>query len=535
MTDTAGNALGGIRVVLQRGGQVETTTDAQGNYSFNIFLGGDFYTVRPLSTAFTFEPLGAVLPPVTGDVTANFVGAPAAAVRALQGRIIDTSGFGIDGVTVTLGGARSAVVKTGNGGFYAFNNLPVGQSYTVTPTSSDGLTFTPAQKSYPSLGDGNAAFETFIANAALPNVQFAQTNATVSEGARFVELTLTRGPDPQLAAYVDYETSDLTASERSDYTVASGRVYFAPGETTQKLRVLVTDDGLLEGERAFKVTLTGGRNLFVGAAKEAVVRITDDDAAASASNPIDASEFFVRQHYADFLNREPDAAGLKFWTDEIESCGANAQCREVKRINVSAAFFLSIEFQQTGYLVYRLHQAAYGTGEALRLRTFLKDTREIGRGVVVGAPGWEEQLEANKRAFIEEFVLRPEFHTVYPLTLAPAVFVDALNANTGGSLNASERDALVAGLASGSMTRAQVLRAVAENAEFSRRQSNRAFVLMQYFGYMRRGPAEPPDSDFVGYNFWLSKLEQFKGNFIEAEMVKAFISSDEYRKRFGKQ
>ena len=81
----------------------------------------------------------------------------------------------------------------------------------------------------------------------------------------------------------------------------------------------ITDDGLLEGERAFKVTLTGGRNLFVGDAREAVVRITEDDTSASPSNPLDGSDFFVRQHYADFLNREPDAPGLAFWTQEIET------------------------------------------------------------------------------------------------------------------------------------------------------------------------------------------------------------------------
>jgi hypothetical protein len=265
------------------------------------------------------------------------------------------------------------------------------------------------------------------------------------------------------------------------------------------------------------------------------VHVTEDDASASAANPLDSSEFFVRQHYADFLNREPDAPGLNFWVGEIEGCGADLQCREVKRINVSAAFFLSIEFKETGYLVYRLHQAAHGAGRALRPRTFLKDTREIGRGVVVGAPGWEEQLEANKRAFIDDFVLRPEFLLPYPTTLPPGHFVDALNANTGGSLTQGERDSLAAALASGALTRAGVLRAVAENAEFSRRETNRAFVLMQYFGYLRRSPAEPPDSDFSGWQFWLDKLNEFNGNFIQAEMVKAFITSDEYRRRFARQ
>jgi hypothetical protein len=83
------------------------------------------------------------------------------------------------------------------------------------------------------------------------------------------------------------------------------------------------------------------------------------------------------------------------------------------------------------------------------------------------------------------------------------------------------------------LRRAQVLRAVADIAEFRRRQLCKAFVLMQYFGYLRRAPNESPDTNFDGYNFWLSKLNEFNGNFVRAEMVKAFISSDEYRKRFG--
>ncbi len=264
---------------------------------------------------------------------------------------------------------------------------------------------------------------------------------------------------------------------------------------------------------------------------------------ATTPNQIDDSTFFVRQHYNDFLNREPDASGLAFWVNQIESCGADAACREARRVNVSAAFFLSIEFQQTGYLVYRFHQTAFNTGETLKFNTFLADTQQIGRNVVVGQAGWEQQLETNKTAFANAFVARAQFTTAYPQTLTPAQFVDALNLNTRdpqnaspvGALTQAERDQLVADLTSGAKTRAQVLRAIAENAEFQRRQFNKAFVLMQYFGYLRRNPNDTPDTDFGGYNFWLGKLNQFNGNYINAEMVKAFLSSSEYRKRFGTQ
>jgi hypothetical protein len=111
--------------------------------------------------------------------------------------------------------------------------------------------------------------------------------------------------------------------------------------------------------------------------------------------------------------------------------------------------------------------------------------------------------------------------------------VDALNANAGGALSAGERDALVNDLKNDALTRPQVLRAVAEDSDLSRAEFNKAFVLMQYFGYLRRNPDEGPDSDFGGWRFWLSKLEEFGGDFQRAEMVKAFLDSSEYQRRFG--
>jgi len=77
------------------------------------------------------------------------------------------------------------------------------------------------------------------------------------------------------------------------------------------------------------------------------------------------------------------------------------------------------------------------------------------------------------------------------------------------------------------------MRRVAENSTFAQRETSKAFVLTEYFGYLRRNPNDAPDADFGGYDFWLSKLDQFNGNFVNAEMVKAFITSIEYRKRFG--
>ena len=262
-------------------------------------------------------------------------------------------------------------------------------------------------------------------------------------------------------------------------------------------------------------------------------------------NKSDDPQFFVTQHYRDFLNREPDASGLAFWVNEITSCGTDAQCIQVKRVNVSAAFFLSIEFQETGYLVYKFYKAAYdnipGTPVPVKLNEFLPDTQQIGQDVVVGVGAWQAKLESNKQAFAAAFVGRARFTSAYATSLTPAQFVDALYAKAGvASPPSAERDAAInefagAGNTSDTAARGRALRRVAENSTLGQQEFNRAFVLTQYFGYLRRNPNDPPEIglNFDGYNFWLNKLNQFNGNFVQAEMVKAFITSGEYRQRFN--
>jgi Metallo-peptidase family M12/Reprolysin family propeptide/Domain of unknown function (DUF4214) len=272
---------------------------------------------------------------------------------------------------------------------------------------------------------------------------------------------------------------------------------------------------------------------------------------APAGNPIDGADFFVRQHYQDFLNRTPDASGLAFWTNEITSCGNNQACIDAKRVNVSAAFFLSIEFQQTGYLVERLYKTAFGDGTGtstfngshqmpvpiIRFNEFLPDTQQIGQGVVIGQPGADQLLENNKVAFINQFVARTRFTNKYPVVppAADPLFVKTLNDNAANPLSTSEVATLSTEYTTGAKSRAVVLRQIAEHQNLVNSESNRAFVLMQYFGYLRRNPNDPPEGtlDYTGYDFWLTKLNQFNGNFVNADMVKAFIVSGEYRKRFG--
>jgi hypothetical protein len=117
--------------------------------------------------------------------------------------------------------------------------------------------------------------------------------------------------------------------------------------------------------------------------------------------------------------------------------------------------------------------------------------------------------------------------------MTPAQFVDTLNANAGNPLSTAERNQLVADLTAATKTRAQVLRAVADDQDLINAEFNRAFVLMEYFGYLRRNPDAGPDTDHTGYDFWLDKLNLFNGDFRRAEMVKAFIVSGEYRHRSG--
>jgi hypothetical protein len=169
----------------------------------------------------------------------------------------------------------------------------------------------------------------------------------------------------------------------------------------------------------------------------------------------------------------------------------------------------------------------------VRLNEFLSDTQRIGRGTVVGQVNWEQILENNKQSFIAEFVERSRFTSAFPSSTTAAQFVDTLNANAGNPLSPTERDQLVNDLSSSAKTRAQVLRAIAEHANVVSGEFNRAFVLMQFFGYLRRNPNDFPDANYTGFDFWLTKLDQFGGNFQNAEMVKAFISANEYRQRFG--
>jgi hypothetical protein len=67
---------------------------------------------------------------------------------SITGRVVDTGGAGVAGVTITRsgGGQPSTLVKTDSQGYYGFSSDPAGSggtTYTITPSLS-GASFTPA-------------------------------------------------------------------------------------------------------------------------------------------------------------------------------------------------------------------------------------------------------------------------------------------------------------------------------------------------------------------------------------------------------
>jgi uncharacterized protein (TIGR03118 family) len=528
-------------------------------------------------------------------------------------------------------------------------------------------------------------------------IQFASDNSAINESAGHIDITVVRAGDASSAATINYNTFDESAvghaSQKSDYQLTAGKLTFAAGETSKTFRVLVVNDLFDETNEEIDIFLSNptGTGVGLGSPNHVTLTIIDNDTGAPASNPIDDAAFFVRQHYLDFLNREPDPGGHLFWTNEIASCGGDLACRSVKRINVSAAFFLSTEYQKTGFAAYLANRAAFGTAPLYgRLQI---DTQALQKNYIFGAPGAEDILEANKGAYYNEFVQRPEFVTKYPASMTNTQYVDALLASanltpaevrlfvvsmtngqevppavptasgggarpvsfgtarlqfnaaqtaitfsssvsnidftgtqtpadtndnltaahihagpsvapgvngpvvwgffgnpfndnnpndqvvtvlssgvgggvrgkwdapegngttlaaqlsnlregrayvnfhtsqfTGGEIRGNIiaatafRDAMIAGLNGATETRASVLRKVAEQEELATREFNRAFVFMEYAGYLRRDP------DTSGFNFWLAKLDAANGDFVASEMVKSFITSAEYRQRFG--
>jgi hypothetical protein len=332
--------------------------------------------------------------------------------------------------------------------------------------------------------------------AGAPTVQFSSTDYRVQEGTSSVQITVTRSNGTGASA-VQYQTQDGSAnnraSDRSDYTTALGTLRFSAGETTKTFNVFITDDAYGELPETFQVLLTNPTNATLGTPNSANVTVISNET-VNGPNPVKDPTF-------------------------------------------NAAFFLAIEYQETGFYAIRIQRVAFGrrSNNQTRMgyRELIRDQRQIGEGVVIGQPGAEQTLEANKQAYAAQVVAGANFAGRFPQTDAGA-YVDALYSSASVVPTATERqEAVNAYGGGGAAGRTAALRKVADSTSVRNAELNTAFVLLQYHGYLRRDPNASPDTTDAGYQFWLTKLNQFGGNYIAAEMVKGFITSGEYQQRFG--
>jgi hypothetical protein len=238
-------------------------------------------------------------------------------------------------------------------------------------------------------------------------------------------------------------------------------------------------------------------------------------------NPLDTAEFFVRQQYVDLLDREPDEGGFNYWSDRILECGGDARCASSRRRDVAAAFFIEAEFQQTGSFVYGLYKGSLGRRPVYS--EYSADRQQLGTGA---------SLEFQKQALTQNFVSRAEFVAKYQTNTSAESFVDALLGSvqqSSGLDMSSRRGSLISRYNAGvnvAQSRGLVLRDLIEEPAFKQAEYNSAFVVTEYFGYLRRDP------EIGGYNFWLEVLNNREaGNY--RGMVCAFITSAEYQQRFS--
>ena len=442
-------------------------------------------------------------------------------------------------------------LQTGSQGWFVAGSTG-GSAPTVTVTTNrDGtmtgtLTVTFDQTSSPRIQDLQGLAFTVVANPAV--VKLASSNVVVSEGAGHATVTVTRTGDTTTTVTVSYATSDGTATERTDFMPVYGTVTFNAGETQKTIDIPLVDNGYgpsSGAQRSFSLTIGNTIGGVMQMPNVATVSINNNDTTNSTTSPADGAQFFVRQHYLDFLGREPDQGGFDFWVSQITQCGTDQACIRAKRIDVSNAFFFELEYQQTASYVLRLYRAAYGNHqpsanpdssnptEANKVPSYAAFAPD--RAQVVGGSA----LAQSQLAIATDFAFRPAFLAKYAATMSGPDFVDAVLAtiknDTGVDLN-SQRTALIAEFNTGG--RGQVLYRLADdnvqgnpinNRAFIDAEYNRSFVTSQYFGYLRR------DADIGGFLFWLGQVSSAPLRNVPKQhaMVCSFVTSAEYQLRFS--
>jgi hypothetical protein len=442
---------------------------------------------------------------------------------------IDTGGSNFDTVLgIYTGNSVSSLTVVGQ-----HDDVSAGdKTSSITFAATAGTTYMIAVAGYNNAGAGGDVGNVTLnwnASGCVPStVQFSAANYSVNENANFASVTVVRSGSTGGSGTVNFATRDFAgltnctvangnASERCDYASNAGTLRFNGGETVKTIIIPIVNDALVEGNEQFSVFLSEPNGLTV-LSPSATVTIVDNDAAPATQNPIDDIPFFVTQQYIDFLGRLPDATGFANWVATLNGCpnggfgeNDNPGC---DRVHVSAGFFLSTEFQGRGYFAYRFYEVALDRRPLYA--EFVPDM------AIVGGDQSPESEVLSKAAYTDAWMQRPEFKSRYD-ALSNSAYVDALEANA--EVTVSNKQTLVNALNNGEMNRGQVLRNIVESQVVADRFFNRAFVSMQYFGYLRRDP------DTVGFQNWLNTLNADPNNF--RHMIFGFLFSTEYRQRFG--
>jgi hypothetical protein len=524
IADSRGVAIPNLRVRLDSSQSTTAqyaTTNLLGYYQFYSVQSGANHTVTPESSIYSFAPASLSYTEMTqNDDNANFVATQIG--YGISGRLTDANGNPLYPATVNLSGSATASKGTDSTGYYFFSNLAPGGNYTIQPYKNQ-YEFVPPYRTFNNLSAEQIADFTANSVAQPSRIQLSQANYSAGEASGNIAITVNRS-DATSVANVDYTTSDTAglttcntsngnASSRCDYATSIGTLRFAAGEASKTIYIPLVDDAYAEGTESLTLKLSNPSGADLGAATTATVTISDNETAPAASNPIDQTAFFVREHYIDFLGREPDATGLAGWQDILNNCGVTI-AQPCDRIEVSAGFFRSPEFQARGYFIYRFYSAV---GKIPLYEGFMPDFAKVSGFLS------EQQLEENKVAFVNEFMTRTDFQNKYGALTDPTAYVDAL-LQTVGLPNHPGRAGWIAGLTNGSLSRAQVLRSLVESTQVYQKYYNEAFVIMQYFGYLRR-------SADISYLNWVQTMNNNGGDY--RIMINGFLNSAEYRNRFA--
>jgi hypothetical protein len=238
---------------------------------------------------------------------------------------------------------------------------------------------------------------------------------------------------------------------------------------------------------------------------------------------IDDLDFFVQQHYIDFLVRFPDSGGFANWMTYLNGCNGVATClygQQGRRTIASGGFFGSQEFNQRGGFIFRLHRSTFG-------QAFAQLPRYVD--VIAAMPqlagATPQEVDQKKVTFSQGWVVRGDFLGIYPRSLTPTEFVQKFETIAGVTLG--NRNQVISDLTAAGNTdnaRAAAMRTMVDSGELVNKELNAGFVYMQYVGYLRRDP------ELGGYTNWLNYLNSHPGDY--NTMVWGFVDSTEFRNRF---